>query len=92
MEKRSHIIYTDSGEEILFEYAIADKDSNSFLITKIRKDGESIPDILINRPKDNDQPTFRTMEEGRETEISDENMPIMKFCRLVLAEELEQNS
>lgn len=91
MDRRSHIIYTNSGQEILFEYNIADKDSNSFSIINIKKDGESIPNIFVSRPPDADQPVFTSTEEERETTIGDENTPIMKFCRLVLAEELEQD-
>ncbi|TJZ51804.1 hypothetical protein FAZ15_19855 [Sphingobacterium olei] len=91
MERRSHTVYTNSGQEILFEYNIADKDSNSFSIINIKQDGASIPDIFVSRPHDTDQPIFTSTEEERETKIGDENTPIMKFCRLILAEELEQN-
>ncbi|MBE8720781.1 hypothetical protein [Sphingobacterium pedocola] len=91
MERKSHTIYTNSGQEILFEYDIANKGSNSFLITNIKKDEESIPDIFVSRSHNSDQPTFTSTEEERQTKIGDENSPILKFCRLVLAEELEQD-
>ncbi|TDS12331.1 hypothetical protein [Sphingobacterium paludis] len=89
MEKKSQTVYTDSGEEILFQYEIVEKDSDSFVITNIDKEGEHIPDIRVERPAEAEHPTFTSTDEERPMSIVDEESPTMKFCRLVLADELE---
>ncbi|MFD2594838.1 hypothetical protein [Sphingobacterium griseoflavum] len=88
MERKSQVVYTNSGEEMLFQYDIKDKDAQSFVITDIDKAGENMPDIRVSRPDDAEHPSFISHDEERPIAIVDEDSPLMKFCRLVLADEL----
>lgn len=90
MEKKSQVVYTDSGKEILFHYTIIEKDEDSFVIADIDKEGETVPDIKVSRPADAEHPSFVSNDHERPMTIVDEDSPIMKFCRLVLADELEE--
>ncbi|WDF67599.1 hypothetical protein PQ465_14965 [Sphingobacterium oryzagri] len=88
MEKKSQVVYTDSGKEILFQYVVVEKDKDSFVIADIDKEGEHVPDIRVSRPAEAEHPSFVSNDDERPMTIVDENSPLMKFCRLVLADEL----
>ncbi|MFD2969627.1 hypothetical protein [Sphingobacterium bambusae] len=88
METKSQIVYTDSGEDILFQYNIIEKDSNSFVIADVDKAGEKIPNIRVSRSAEAEHPSFTSDDNERPISIADENSALMKFCRLVLADEL----
>ncbi len=89
METKSQVVYTDSGEEILFQYKIIEKDRHSFIIADVDKGGEQIPNIRVSRPAEAEHPSFTSDDDERPISIVDENSVLMKFCRLVLADELD---
>lgn len=90
MGKKSQVVYTDAGEEIVFQYEISEKDADSFIITDIDKMGQHIPDIKVVRAAEAEHPVFTSTDDERPMTIVDENSATMKFCRLVLADELEE--